>query len=133
MYNGRVINQLLSDRNIKKSEFMNAIGWRSGTQYRQAVEGNPTAATLEKIADFFCVPIDVFFDREGIEYERCNIVGHGNNVQNVNSIIYAERKEKERTDTFIKLIEEKDNHIRTLQKMISMLEQSLEGQHRDKE
>ena len=66
MYNGRVINQLLSDRNIKKSEFMDAVGWRSGTQYRQAVEGNPTAATLEKIADFFSVPIDVFFDREGL-------------------------------------------------------------------
>jgi len=130
MYNGRVINQLLSDRNIKKSEFMDAVGWRSGTQYRQAVEGNPTAATLEKIADFFSVPIDVFFDREGLEYERCNIVGHGNNVQNINSVIYSEQKE---IDALNKLIEEKDNHIRTLQKMISMLEQSLEGQCTDKE
>lgn len=125
MYNGHIINQLLSDRNIKKKDFMQAVGWNSGTQYRQAVTGNPTAATLEKIADFFSVPIDLFFERENPYYEHCNVVGHGNNVQNFNSVIYNEQKEKDRIDALTKLIEEKDNHINTLQKMIELLEHSI--------
>lgn len=126
MYNGHIINQLLSDRNIKKKDFMQAVGWSSGTQYRQAVNGNPTAATLEKIADFFSVPIDLFFERENPYYEHCNVVGHGNNVQNYNSVIYNEQKEKDHAEALARLIEEKDNHIKTLQKMIAILEVSNE-------
>lgn len=105
---------------------MQAIGWNSATQFRQAVQGNPTAVTLEKIADFFSVPIDIFFERESPFYERCNVVGHGNNVQNYNSVILNEQKEKERAEALSLLVEEKDNHINTLQKMIDLLEQTLE-------
>ncbi len=64
MYNGNKIAELLKERKLKQSALAEYVTGNSRRQIKRFTEGNPTASTLEKIADFFQVPIDVFFDRE---------------------------------------------------------------------
>lgn len=63
MYNGEKINELLKEKGIKKKllcEFLNT----SNSGMETIIHGNPTVATIEKVADFFDIPMDVLFNRK---------------------------------------------------------------------
>ncbi len=64
MYNGEKIKDLLRERHIKASALSEYIYGDSRRSLHKFIKGNPTVSHIEKIADFFQVPIDVFFDRE---------------------------------------------------------------------
>lgn len=66
MYNGKVIRRLLKERGILQKELLEYLypdlQKRNGSIV-QIENGNPTVKTLERIADFFQVSMDVFFER----------------------------------------------------------------------
>ena len=67
MYNGNKIKELLQQRKIANKKLIEYMGWRGNGQLHHVVDpdsANPTARILERIADFFQVPIDTFFDRD---------------------------------------------------------------------
>ena len=63
MYNGNKINELLKERNIKKKELVSYLN-TSRAAVEHMIHGNPTVLSIEKIADFFDVSIELFFIRE---------------------------------------------------------------------
>lgn len=67
MYNGKVIRRLLKERGILQKELLEYLypdlQKRNGSIV-QIENGNPTVKTLERIADFFKVSMDIFFDRD---------------------------------------------------------------------
>ena len=64
MYNGNIIKQLLAEKKIQNKELLNYLGTEANSSLSQIVNGNPTVRRLEKVADFFGVSMDVFFNRE---------------------------------------------------------------------
>lgn len=66
MYNGQKIRDLLREKKVSNKQLIEYMGWRGNGQLAHVATtgtSNPTAKVLEKIADFFQVPIDTFFDR----------------------------------------------------------------------
>ena len=64
MYNGNVTKQLLLDKKVTNKELLRYLGTEANASLAQIVNGNPTVKRLEKVADFFGVSMDVFFERE---------------------------------------------------------------------
>lgn len=123
MYNGLVINNLLFDRNIKKKDLVIAIKGNNSTM-ESVINGNPTVKTLEKVADFFKVSMDIFFEREvcfSKDGHRIGSVnGNGNKVQQGHINVMQESQEREiqhlnaRLEEKERLLEEKERLIQVL-------------------
>lgn len=64
MYNGNQIKVLLAQQQVSSADLCEKVFGKRDASIWQLVNGNPTAKTLESIADFFKVPIDVFFQRQ---------------------------------------------------------------------
>lgn len=94
MYNGQIINQLLKKQNRQKKELCQFIG-SNNSGIEAIINGNPTIVKLEKIADFFKVPIDTFFIRE-VEIPHILIDAKDYNEE-IASILKKLLEEKERT------------------------------------
>ena len=74
----------------------------------------PKADNLEKIADFFEVPIDYFFDRSiEISDPALSITGNGNKVQHGDGNIMTETQAKE-IEHLNQLLAEKERTIQIL-------------------
>lgn len=105
MYNGNIIRQLLVERNIPNKELLRYLGTEANASLAQIVNGNPTVKRLEKVADFFGVSMDVFFERE--KPFKAYSSAHGDN----------EQKYKEKIELLERLLEEKDKRILLLEQM----------------
>lgn len=114
MYNGNIIRQLLVERNIPNKELLRYLGTEANASLAQIVNGNPTVKRLEKVADFFGVSMDVFFDREK-PFKACPPAHEDNELQYKEKIALLER-----------LLEEKDKRIALLEQM-NQLVNSAEG------
>lgn len=114
MYNGNIIRQLLVERNIPNKELLRYLGTEANASLAQIVNGNPTVKRLEKVADFFGVSMDVFFDREK-PFKACTSAHEDNELQYKEKIALLER-----------LLEEKDKRIALLEQM-NQLVNSAEG------
>ena len=70
MYNGQIIKHLLLKQNKSQTELSMAVTGRPNSSLHYLAK-NPTAKTLEKIADFFGVSIDSLFNRAHpyVDYE----------------------------------------------------------------
>ena len=79
MYNGNIIRQLLVERNIPNKELLRYLGTEANASLAQIINGNPTVKRLEKVADFFGVSMDVFFERE--KPFKAYSSAHGDNEQ----------------------------------------------------
>lgn len=79
MYNGNVIKQLLLDKKVTNKELLRYLGTEANASLAQIVNGNPTVKRLEKVADFFGVSMDVFFERE--KPFKAYSSAHGDNEQ----------------------------------------------------
>ena len=105
MYNGNIIRQLLVERNIPNKELLRYLGTEANASLAQIVNGNPTVKRLEKVADFFGVSMDVFFERE--KPFKAYSSAHGDN----------EQQYKEKIELLERLLEEKDKRILLLEQM----------------
>lgn len=114
MYNGNVIKQLLLDKKVTNKELLRYLGTEANASLAQIVNGNPTVKRLEKVADFFGVSMDVFFDREK-PFKACQSAHEDNELQYKEKIALLER-----------LLEEKDKRIALLEQM-NQLVNSAEG------
>lgn len=124
MYNGQVIRKLLRKRKIQNKTLNEALGW-TNSQLKQVIEGNPKVSTLEPIADFFRVSMDVFFERNTPIHSNGynNVLGDGNNV---NSVVIGNDRLTERVQIQEILLEEKDKRIEILEEMNKMLRQEID-------
>jgi transcriptional regulator with XRE-family HTH domain len=109
MYNGQIIKQLLAEKNIHNKELLSYLGTEANSSLSQIVNGNPTVKRLEKVADFFGVSMDLFFEREK-PFKACPST-HGNN----------EQRYKEKIELLERLIEEKDKRICLLEQMNQLI------------
>lgn len=109
MYNGQIIKQLLAEKNIHNKELLSYLGTEANSSLSQIVNGNPTVKRLEKVADFFGVSMDLFFEREK-PFKACPSA-HGNN----------EQRYKEKIELLERLIEEKDKRICLLEQMNQLI------------
>ncbi len=105
MYNGNIIRQLLVEKNIPNKELLKYLGTEANASLAQIVNGNPTVKRLEKVADFFGVSMDVFFDRE--KPFKAFPSAHDDN----------ELQYKEKISLLERLLEEKDKRIALLEQM----------------
>lgn len=113
MYNGQKINQLIDKSGLKKTDILAQLDM----QYKSLqtiIEGNPTVKSLEKIADFFKVPMDYFFDRSVEIYDpTLSITGNGNKVQHGDGNVMIESQAKE-IEHLQQLLAEKERMIQVL-------------------
>ena len=129
MFKGYIIKQLLEERKITKKRLFEYLNTSASGLDTIINKGNPTASTLEKIADFFNVSVDTFFERN-IENIPSNInIGHNitglvNHV--TGDITLSEcQKELEHLKTLLqekdKMIHEKDKQLEEKERLIQIL------------
>lgn len=116
MYNGQVINLLLKERGLRAKDLLEYLQLQTNGSITSLVKGNPSAERLEKIADFFDVPIDRLFKRA--KSYGCNV---NESSIDVTSITIGELKGKVQAQD--RIIEEKDKRIALLEDMIALLKQ----------
>lgn len=118
MFNGQKINELIEINRVKKVTVYNYADL-SKTQFDNIINGNsiPRGDTLERIADFFKVPIDYFFEREVIPFT----IGHhvsGSRNRVTGDITLNELSECKKENEHLKeLLAEKERTIQILMKM----------------
>ncbi len=100
MYNPRKVRELLEARGVKVKELGEYLG-RSGNSFMRNLEQNIKVSTLEKVADFFQVPTDTFFERS-----------------------YSSSEDKELA-RLRELIEEKDGRIAALEQANRLLTEKV--------
>jgi len=126
MYNGLIINKLLEDRRLKKTELIDYLGYKregGNSSLHQIMNGNPTVKNLEPIADFFQVSMDVFFERKAPINPVASIVnGNGNAIGNGNTITISENEYKLKIENLERLLDEKDKRIETLETLVEVLQ-----------
>ncbi len=120
MYNTQKIYDLLQSRNIRQKDLLEYLGKmgankNSNGSLKQLFKGDMKASNVEKIADFFGLPIDYFFDRDTTN-NGVFVSGVGHKLSNVN--VAAEQQELK---ALTALLEEKDKRIKTLEDMIELL------------
>ena len=108
-YNGNVIKQLLLDKKVTNKELLKYLGTEANSSLAQIVNGNPTVKRLEKVADFFGVSMDVFFEREKPFKEYSS------------TLINNEQVYKEKISLLEQLIKEKDERIKLLENVNQLL------------
>lgn len=69
MYKIGKVRELLDARGIKVKDLGAYLG-RSGNSFMRNLDQNIKVATLEKLADFFQVPTDTFFERDYVPQEE---------------------------------------------------------------
>ncbi|KKB45934.1 helix-turn-helix transcriptional regulator [Parabacteroides sp. HGS0025] len=120
MYNGTIIDQLLSERKLRKKDIQDALGI-SFNSYKTIVYGNPTVKTLEPVADFFNVSMDVFFNREfSCSNKIGNVSGNSNTIQQGEVNVMQSSLEKEIENLKLLLVE-KDKVISEKERLIGVL------------
>lgn len=128
MYNGLIIDELLSARKIQKKElleYLNLPKAGGGSTIRQIIRGNPTVKSLEPVADFFKISMDCFFNR-AVQFtpSASNVFGNGNAVGNGNTIMTsADIVWQNKVDNLVNLIEEKQKRIETLEMLVQLLQE----------
>lgn len=120
--NRQRIQDLLDSTGKTRAELLKFIGVADTISIKQAISGDIRASKLEKIADFFHVPIDFFFDREATSI-GVQVGGENNKVHHFS--VGSDANEILRLQEIIaekdKLIEEKELHNKTLKEMIALL------------
>lgn len=109
MYNGNVIKQLLLDKKVSNKELLRYIGTEANASLAQIVNGNPTVKRLEKVADFFGVSMDIFFEREK-PFKQAGTTQSNDNSYYIEKIELLE-----------KIIQEKDERIKLLENVNQLL------------
>lgn len=115
MYNPQIIIDLIESSGKKKRDLLDFMGKNWNGSVEAIIKGDIRVSKIEKIADFFGVPIDTFFDRE-TPNSGVMIGGVRNKVHHftVGSTI----SEIKNLQT---LIAEKDKRIEALEEIVALL------------
>lgn len=114
MYNPQKIRDLLKSRNLSQKELLQYIGKNWNGSLDGVVTGDIRVSKLERIADFFGVSIDEFFDRNQ-KVNGVMVSGVRNNVHHFSV--------KTNLEALQALIEEKDKRITVLEEMVALLKE----------
>lgn len=125
MYNPQKVIDLLQSSGAKNRDLLDFMGKNWNGSVAQVINGDIRVSKLEKIADFFGVPVDYFFDRDQDNF-HLKIGGVLNHIHDFHIGPGAENtgamarilKEKEA------LIIEKDKRIELLEDMVEFLKGS---------
>lgn len=112
MYNPQKVIDLLKTTGATNKSLLDYMGKNWNGSLKAIISGDIRVSKLEKIADFFGVPVDEFFDREQ-SVNGVLVGGVRNNVHHFSV----------KTDpaALQALIEEKDKRIKLLEDMIALL------------
>ncbi len=87
MFKPQRINELLEERRIKKVDFCEKVNISATTLNRTTEKGAEIGCIkLERIADFFQVPMDYFFERDYKQPYPTNTIEKGTDLSSGNTI-----------------------------------------------
>lgn len=87
MFKPQRINELLEERRIKKVDFCDKVNISATTLNRTTEKGAEIGCIkLERIADFFQVPMDYFFERDYKQPYPTNTIEKGTDLSSGNTI-----------------------------------------------
>nr|DAZ37698.1 MAG TPA: SOS-response transcriptional repressor [Caudoviricetes sp.] len=87
MFKPQRINELLEERRIKKVDFCEKVNISATTLNRTTEKGAEIGCIkLERIADFFQVPMDYFFERDYKQPDSTNTIEKGMDLSSGNTI-----------------------------------------------
>lgn len=87
MFKPQRINELLEERRIKKVDFCEKVNISATTLNRTTEKGAEIGCIkLERIADFFQVPMDYFFERDYKQPDSTNTIEKGMDLSSGNRI-----------------------------------------------
>lgn len=112
MYNPQKIIDLLKTTGVTNKALLDYIGKNWNGSIKGIISGDIRVSKLEKIADFFGVPVDEFFDRDPC-VNGVMVGGVRNKVHHFSV--------KTDTATLQALIEEKDKRIKVLEELVALL------------
>lgn len=117
MYNPQKVIDLIESNGYQKKELLDYMGKNWNGSLDAVIRGDIRVSKLEKIADFFGVPVDTFFDRENSN-NGVQIGGVRNRVHHFT--VGTAQGLKAIIDEKDKLIEEKDKRIKLLEDMVEL-------------
>lgn len=112
MYNPQKVIDLVNEAGVSNKTLLDYLGKNWNGSLISIIKGDIRVSKLEKIADFFGVSIDEFFDRDPA-VNGVRVGGVRNNVHHFN--VNTE------TAALQQLVEEKDKRIALLEDMVAML------------
>lgn len=115
MYNPRKVIELIEASGVRGKELLDYIGKNWNGSVEAVIKGDIRVSKLEKIADFFGVPVDTFFDRDttnngvlvGGVRNRVHHFSMGPTISDINNLQA--------------LIDEKDKRIAALEEIVALL------------
>jgi len=117
MYIGLIIEQLLSERKVKKISLYNHLGIAKNTLNDYLVgKTSMTVETLQKIADFFNVPIYFFFDDKHLS-SSISQTGNGNVIGDRNQVTISDCESR---------LKSADKEIEHLQELVKEKERTIQ-------
>lgn len=119
MYNYQIILDLLEKNKIKNKELLEYLGKNWNGSLPQIIDADIRASKLERIADFFGVPIDTFFERESVN-NGVLITGKHNQIHHFSVGLSADERKNYET-----LLAEKDSRIAALEDTIKILKKQI--------
>lgn len=130
MYNPQVVNELLKRRNLSNADLLRHLGLSPRTNLNSQLNADIRVSKLEKIADFFGVPTDTFFNRTSTG----NHVGFSGENQRFRDINIQQDSQ---CKNLLALIEEKNKRIDLLEEMVNLyknrdsVNNGISGQNQD--
>lgn len=129
MYNPQKVRELLFDLRIKNKDLLNYLGKNWNGDLEHVITGDIRVSKIEKIADFFGVPIDFFFDRDSAN-NGVIVGGVGNRVHHFS--VNPDKAAREKLEASLAekdtLIAEKDKRIKSLEEIIDLLKSQIAKQ-----
>lgn len=115
MYNPRKVIELIEASGVRGKELLDYMGKNWNGSVEAVIKGDIRVSKLEKIADFFGVPVDTFFDRDttnngvlvGGVRNRVHHFSVGPTISDINNLQA--------------LIDEKDKRIAALEEIVALL------------
>lgn len=114
MYNPQLILELMAQNNVRAKDLLNAIGKNWNGSIEAVIKGDIRVSKLEKIADYFGVPLDTFFERS----KNPGLLGQINRPAGL----------PDQTKIYTDLLLEKDKRIALLEEMIALLKERNSSQ-----
>lgn len=117
MFISQKIYELIEKNGVTQRDVVRIIRGEEGNDrcgLNQIVNRDVRVSTLEKIADYFNVSMDYFFDRE-VEVSGVMVAGEGNQIRDITV------NQRSEADVLRELIAEKDKRIELLEDVIDIL------------
>ena len=135
MFNPQIVKDLLKLHNKQASDLIHYLNLSPNTSLPTILKGKIRVDKLEKIADFFGVPTDTFFERSVPMSGGVTVNGDKNRVHHFSvrndsfNSPYATQGLLNEKDRVIEqkdlLLEEKSKRIDTLEEMIELLKKQI--------